>query len=127
MNEVERLTGGLVGTDLLEPLDVRPWMGGVQAVWRFSNGRGASLISHRGSYGVELAVTRYLAEGAYDFELDYSTPITSDVVGHVDGPEDLTDLLQRIQSLPAPAGEGTGYSTGDSLQALDSLARMLDQ
>lgn len=70
--------------------------GGIQKVYKFPNGYGASVIRHRGSYGYskglwELAVL----EGG---ELCYDTEITDDVIGHLNDPE-VDRLLRRIQQL----------------------------
>ena len=70
--------------------------GGIQKVYKFPNGYGASVIRHKGSYGYskglwELAVL----EGG---ELCYDTEITNDVIGHLNDPE-VDRLLRRIQQL----------------------------
>jgi hypothetical protein len=64
----------------------------------FANGYGASVIIGRGSYGgedglYELAVMK-------DGSLCYDTPITDDVVGRL-SEQDVTELLARIEALPA--------------------------
>ena len=71
--------------------------GGVQKLYQFDNGKGASVIKHEGSYGYaqnkwELAV---LDESG---EIDYSTEITEDVIGHLEW-KDVSSLLRRIQAL----------------------------
>lgn len=71
-------------------------MEGIQKVYKFPNGYGASVIKHKGSYGYskglwELAV---LESG----ELCYDTEITNDVIGHLNDPE-VDALLRRIQQL----------------------------
>ena len=75
--------------------------GGVQRLYRFDNGYGASVIRHSGSYGNdkglwELAVIRYTDGDKY--VLDYSTPITDDVIGYLDEDE-IIALLVRIGAL----------------------------
>jgi len=70
--------------------------GGIQKVYKFPNGYGASVIKHKGSYGYskglwELAV---LNEG----ELCYDTEITNDVIGHLNDPE-VDRLLRKIHQL----------------------------
>lgn len=75
--------------------------GGVQRLYRFDNGYGASVICHSGSYGNdrglwELAVIRYTDGDKY--VLDYSTPITDDVIGYLDEDE-IIALLVRIGAL----------------------------
>ncbi len=71
-------------------------MDGIQKVYQFSNGYGASVIKHKGSYGYdkglwELAV---LNEG----ELCYDTDITGDVIGHLNDPE-VDNILGQIARL----------------------------
>ena len=70
--------------------------GGIQKVYEFPNGYGASVIKHKGSYGYskglwELAV---LNEG----ELCYDTEITNDVIGHLNDPE-VDRILRQIKNL----------------------------
>ena len=67
--------------------------GTVRFVVTFPNGRGASIISGPGSYGVELAVL----DAAGD--LDYSTPVTGDVLAWLT-PETLREALDAIARLP---------------------------
>lgn len=68
------------------------YFGGCQTKYRFENGYGASVINHNGSYGVELGVL-------YDGVLDYSTPITSDVVTYIKDEKELDKLLKYIKEL----------------------------
>ena len=68
------------------------YLDGWQTKYRFENGYGASVINHNGSYGLELGVL-------YDGVLDYSTPITSDVVPHIKDEEELDKLLKYIKEL----------------------------
>ena len=69
---------------------------GIQAEITFDNGRGVSVIKQRGSYGYpnkyELAVLNT------DGRIDYSTPITSDVLGWLTV-EDVTDAMQKVEAL----------------------------
>ena len=77
--------------------------GGVQKVYRFANGYGASVVRHAFSYGGsdglwELAVVKFRGPHFDQFDLDYDTPITDDVVGRIT--EDEVDaLLDRIKRL----------------------------
>ena len=71
--------------------------GGIQKLYQFDNQMGASVIQHEGSYGYdsgkwELAV---LNENG---EIDYSTEITNDVIGHLEWKE-VSATLRRIQAL----------------------------
>jgi hypothetical protein len=85
------------------PVKVKPAWGGTQRIYKFPNGRGASLVCHEYSYGGrdglwELAVLD--ANG----DIDYSTPLTDDVIGHLTM-EDAELLLTAISVLPAESGE----------------------
>ena len=73
--------------------------GGIQRVYKFPNGYGASVIRHKGSYGFteglwELAVL----DDAGD--LCYYTPITDDVIGHLTD-EEVNLKLNEIRGLQA--------------------------
>lgn len=71
--------------------------GGVQRVYKFPNGYGASVIKGPYTYGGkkglwELAVLK-------GEELCYDTDITSDVIGHLNDPE-MDAVLRQIERLP---------------------------
>lgn len=73
--------------------------GGIQKVYKFPNGYGASVIRHKGSYGFakglwELAVLDRAGD------LCYSTPITDDVIGHLTN-EEVNLKLNEIRGLQA--------------------------
>lgn len=75
---------------------------GLQSQWkfRFDNGFGALVIRGPHTYGgrdglFELAVL------GQDGHLNYDTPITNDVEGHLTG-EQVQELLDRIAALPKP-------------------------
>lgn len=77
------------------------FQGGIQRLYKFDNGYGASVIRHPGSYGFtqnlwELAVIRYDEEPR--FYLDYSTEITDDVIGYLTESE-VNSYLLRIKNL----------------------------
>lgn len=65
--------------------------------YKFPNNYGASVISGTWSYGVELAVLKFNTEK--NFELDYSTPITDDVIGYIESEEELDEILEKIYKL----------------------------
>lgn len=74
--------------------------GGVQKLYKFKNGYGASVVRHTFSYGSdqglwELAVLEYHGE---NWEICYHTPITSDVIGYLNQ-EQVDDLLNKIKNL----------------------------
>ena len=78
------------------------WKAGKQQwEFRFKNGYGASVIKHYGSYGYEddlfeLAVIKF--NKGNNWELCYTTPITSDVIGHLSN-NDVLRYLLKIQRL----------------------------
>ena len=70
--------------------------GGIQRIYRFENNYGASVICHEGSYGCkghkwELAVL-------YGDDITYDTPITDDVIGHLND-EQVPECLAKINAL----------------------------
>lgn len=66
-----------------------------QTFYEFPNGYGASVIYGGYTYGLEVAVIKWdKDDGTWD--IDYSTPITDDVIGHV---EELDLVLGKIYSL----------------------------
>ena len=71
--------------------------GGIQKIYKFPNGYGASVIKGPYTYGGkkglwELAVLK-------GEELCYDTDITSDVIGHLNDPE-MDAVLRQIERLP---------------------------
>lgn len=80
--------------------------GGSQVVHKFENGFGASVVKHDFSYGSseelwELAVLEFPYEDdGHRYHLTYDTPITNDVIGHLDD-EAVQELLARIEALEA--------------------------
>ncbi len=76
---------------------------GVQKLYRFPNGYGASVIRTQSSYGGrsglwELAVIKYCGDGIDAFHLTYETPITDDVVGYLTD-EEVDKLLTQVEEL----------------------------
>lgn len=70
--------------------------GGVQRVYKFPNGYGASVIRHKGSYGYQKGLWELAV--LFGGELCYDTEITDDVIGHLNDPE-VDQLLRRIHRL----------------------------
>ena len=83
-----------------QPIERSPLNGGVQLVFRFPNGYGASLINSPMSYGNEIAVARFDGDNCDDWDLDHSTPITETVCGHLTLPE-VEATLDAIAALPS--------------------------
>ena len=75
-------------------IETNKHMDGIQKLYKFPNGYGASVVKHKGSYGYaqdlwELAVLD--SKG----DLCYNTEITSDVIGHLNDPE-VDNILGQI-------------------------------
>lgn len=75
---------------------------GVQFIYKFPNNYGASVVQHSFSYGSEhgeqeLAVIRF--DGPHEFDLDYTTPITNDVIGYLSW-ERVEALIDEVEALP---------------------------
>jgi hypothetical protein len=66
--------------------------------YHFANGYGASVIHNKYSYGLELAVVKYNKESGL-WDLDYDSGITDDVIGYINGKEELEEILIRISNL----------------------------
>lgn len=82
-------------------VDTRERHGGVQALFRFENGYGASVIRGPYTYGgpeglFELGV---IVWGGNNYELTYDTPLTDDVIGYLSDAE-VVQLLDDIEALP---------------------------
>lgn len=95
MNDIVINSKGLPDDLVSFVVTVRPWLGGYQAILRFPNNYGASVVSNPYSYGLELAVIVFSGE---NYELTYDTPITNDVLGRLDA-ESLTNTLRQIKEL----------------------------
>lgn len=81
--------------------------GDFQAVFRFRNGYGASVIQNGTSYGgdsglYELAVIRYMSGDDNDWELCYDTPLTGDVLGRLSS-DRVEEILNDVAVLPPDA------------------------
>lgn len=77
-----------------------PSWDGSQHKYLFPNGYGASVIRSTYSYGGSAGLWE-LAVFGIDGHLDYSTPVTGDVEGHLDDAE-VEALLEQIESLVKP-------------------------
>jgi complete genome len=72
-------------------------LGYPQTIYKFSNGYGASVIKLNYIYfGIEIAVLRFDENG--NWGIDYSTPITNDVIGGLNE-ESRDSVLQQIFDL----------------------------
>ena len=78
-------------------IEVQRDIGYPQTIYKFPNGYGASVIKFNYVYfGIEIAVLRFDENGKWD--IDYSTPITNDVIGGLDE-ESRDSVLQQIFEL----------------------------
>ena len=97
---------------------------GVQRLYRFVNGYGASVVRHFGSYGGpkglwELAVIKWNDDlcRQFDWDLCYSTPITYDVIGYLEE-DQVNTILSFIEKL-----NGSGnFSNDEDAQAWEKFS-----
>lgn len=87
----------------MKPILTRPIDGGTQEIYRFDNGYGAIKIKTHYSYGGdeglwEIAVIKFTDDYPDGFKLCYDTPVTSDVLGHLNYYEAQV-VLQQIKEL----------------------------
>ena len=77
--------------------------GGIQRLWFFPNGYGASVVRHWGSYGNETGLWELavLKGNEKEFRLTYDTPITDDVLGFLTE-DDVDSTLAAIENLIPP-------------------------
>ena len=78
-------------------IEGNPFQTGVKSRMMFENGFGVSVVSHTYSYGgkdglFEIAVLD--KEG----EITYKTPVTNDVIGHLN-PDEVTEIMGHVQKL----------------------------
>ena len=72
-------------------------LGYPQTIYKFPNGYGASVIKFNYVYfGIEIAVLSFDEDGNWD--INYSTPITNDVIGGL-SEEERDNVLQQIFDL----------------------------
>ena len=74
-------------------LSERPELGGLQKIFEFPNGFGASVVIHDFSYGLELALLDK------DHNIIQHPDITDDVAGFLNV-DSCNDLLEKIARLP---------------------------
>ena len=77
---------------------------GEHAHMLFDNDYGVSVVRGMYTYGgnkglYELAVI-HMPKGAKVSRLCYDTPVTNDVMGHLE-PQDITDVMKQVAELPA--------------------------
>lgn len=82
--------------------------GGIQRIYRFDNGYGASVVRFPGKYGYEdglweLAVIWFEDDSMSKFHLIYDTHITDDVLGRLTE-EDVERVLREIEALEPRKG-----------------------
>lgn len=78
-------------------IEVQNDLGYPQTIYKFPNGYGASVIKFNYVYfGIEIAVLSFDEDG--NWNIDYSTPITNDVIGGLNE-ESRDSVLQQIFEL----------------------------
>lgn len=80
------------------PAEINMVFDGTQEIYHFENGYGASVISHKFSYGGERGLFEIAVLDQND-DLCYSTPVTDDVLGNLDRDE-VKKVLDQINDLP---------------------------
>ena len=85
-----------------KPDNERALNGGVQLRYKFANGRGASVICHSFSYGAERGLWEVAVTDG-EWRIDYSTPLTDDVIGNQTAAQ-VDEILTQIEALPAIGG-----------------------
>lgn len=70
----------------------------VRAFHEFANGYAASVVCGPWTYGGEKGLFELAV--MHDGKLDYTTPITNDVIGHLTEAQ-VEELLAQIEALPA--------------------------
>jgi len=102
MNEMDtnKSIANMHGWSKHTPIDASHLLGGVQYIFRFENGYGASLINHSGSYGNEIAVLKFYGPSVDDWDFEFDNPIADNkVIGHLT-PQGIEDTLDAINALP---------------------------
>jgi hypothetical protein len=103
--------------------------GGDQRLYRFENGYGASLVKGLGSYGLEMAVIKFIHEDDNkEWDIVYDTPITDDVIPHIEDDDEVEYYLSRIKQLSPDGKDTDGVSkksdTVSVLEMLDSVRKL---
>lgn len=73
--------------------------GGIGARHTFANGWGVSVVRHSFSYGGDQGLYELAVLNAGG-RLDYSTPVTDDVLGYLT-PEAVVEAARQVAALPA--------------------------
>jgi hypothetical protein len=78
-------------------LPSNPLNGGVQFHFKADNGYGASIVQHEFSYGYNQGLWELAVIGK-EGQIDYTTPITDDVLGYL-SEEEVNATLDKIATL----------------------------
>lgn len=85
-----------------------------QTFYEFPNGYSASVIYGPFTYGLEVAVLKW-NEDDDTWDIDYSTPVTSNVIGDID---DLDVVLGEIYELPLDLDTYNKYSVLNNIEQI---------
>lgn len=77
--------------------NVHPMGDGIQAIVKFDNGYGASIVRHQFSYGGREGLFEMAILGQ-DGHITYDTSITNDVIGYL-SEQEISDYLKKIKEL----------------------------
>lgn len=96
---MERKVKSTFDTFKFEELEFEPRLPGdnVQAIVKFSNGYGASIVKGSRTYGGDRGLYE-LAVFGLDGHITYDTPITDDVLGYLTE-QDVSQTLEKISKL----------------------------
>ena len=72
--------------------------GGIQRIYKFPNGYGASVIRHNGSYGSAQGLWELAVLDSDTNEITYSTSVSNDVIGYLSD-EEVILKLNEIRGL----------------------------
>lgn len=85
------------------PLDSVPHFYGTCGLYyrriAFDNGYAVSIVSHRHTYGGDLGLFEIAVMNAENNQIVYDTPITPDVLGHLNFAE-VADAIAKVKALP---------------------------
>ncbi len=70
---------------------------GIHWVFGFENGYAASVLKHKNTDDFEVAVMKLSEDSLY--EMCYDTPITDDVIQHIEEEEVVSDIIEQIKNI----------------------------
>lgn len=83
---------------MFQPIGTASLFDGIQKVYKFDNGFGASVVRHRYSYSGPMGLLWEIAVLDSNGKITYDTPITNDVIGYLEDAE-VEGILEKISKL----------------------------